>query len=481
VKRAFFLLFILLTFCANAEIRSVWIMPWDIVSHSAIDEVVETAYACNQNELLVEVRYRADALFDTVKGSYLFPNPEPKSYILSDTAFDPLACLLEKAHSKGLAVQAWVVVFNATPTELNLIQQNYLYNNHKDWITCNSSGSPMNINNQSGYFIDPGIPEVQNYLLAVLGNLAAGYPELDGIHLDYIRYPDSNLGYHPISLARYNEYCQNKTEITFNEWRIMQINAFVENAYRELKEINPSLQLTAAVFPDVAEANVDYAQDWQSWLKQGIIDRVYPMAYDVQYAKFQKQLAQINLLGKNEQIVVGLRAWNGNGSSLAVSKKNSYNIQEIAKKINLSRSYGFAGVSLFSYSGLQKGNAFAQLAKLSFREKESYPFNKVSAPENLPDTQTKYPAQAKLSRLNNEIIIQLQIPEEGLWNWELYNSNFQLCFNRYYQEGENMDILNIINPQLAENLQPGRYAVRLYQPEKSLQYLIPVELTTPDE
>ena len=86
MKRVFFLLFILLALYANAEIRSVWVMPWDIVSPGAIDEVVETAYACNQNELLVEVRYRADALFDTVKGSYLFPNPEPKSYILSDTA-----------------------------------------------------------------------------------------------------------------------------------------------------------------------------------------------------------------------------------------------------------------------------------------------------------------------------------------------------------------------------------------------------------
>lgn len=81
----------------------------------------------------------------------------------------------------------------------------------------------------------------------------------------------------------------------------MQVTNFVENAYFQLKEINPALQLTAAVFPDIAEANVDYAQDWQSWLKKGIIDREHPMAYDVQYAKFKKQLEQINLLQMKEK------------------------------------------------------------------------------------------------------------------------------------------------------------------------------------
>ena len=337
MKKGFFILFTILFVKINAEIRSVWVLPWDITTEKSIDEVIATAVSCNQNELLVEVRYRADALFDTSKGAYLYPNPEPKSYILEDASFDPLAYILKKAHQKGLAVQAWVVVFNATPREQSYIQQNYIYNNHKDWITYNFNGSQMNIDRQSGYFIDPGIPEVQEYLLNILGNLAGGYPELDGIHLDYIRYPESDLGFHPVSLARYNEYCQNQEEITYNEWRIMQVTNFVENAYFQLKEINPALQLTAAVFPDIAEANVDYAQDWQSWLKKGIIDRVYPMAYDVQYAKFKKQLEQINLLQMKEKIVIGLRAWNGNGNSLAVGNGNSYNVKEIAKKITLTR------------------------------------------------------------------------------------------------------------------------------------------------
>lgn len=160
-EKGFFILFTILFVKINAEIRSVWVLPWDITTEKSIDEVIATAVSCNQNELLVEVRYRADALFDTSKGAYLYPNPEPKSYILEDASFDPLAYILKKAHQKGLAGTGLDSGFNATPREQSYIQQNYIYNNHKDWITYNFNGSQMNIDRQSGYFIDPGIPEVQ--------------------------------------------------------------------------------------------------------------------------------------------------------------------------------------------------------------------------------------------------------------------------------------------------------------------------------
>ncbi|HPN27097.1 MAG TPA: family 10 glycosylhydrolase, partial [Candidatus Cloacimonas sp.] len=128
----------------SAEIRSVWVLPWDITTESAIDQVINTAVDCNQNELLVEVRYRADALFDTSQGAYLYPNPEPVSYILNNSSFDPLTYIIQQAHNNGLAVQAWIVVFNATQTDHYLIRQNYIYNNHRNWITYDKNGYQMN-------------------------------------------------------------------------------------------------------------------------------------------------------------------------------------------------------------------------------------------------------------------------------------------------------------------------------------------------
>ncbi|MEN6445218.1 MAG: family 10 glycosylhydrolase [Candidatus Cloacimonas sp.] len=477
MKRAFLIVWIILIVKLNAEIRSVWIMPWDITTENNIDQIIDTAIACQQNELLVEVRYRADALFETSKGSYLYVNPEPVSYVLNTSNFDPLAYIIEKAHQNGIAVQAWIVVLNATQTEQNLIRQNYIYKNHKDWVTYDKNGNRMNNGYRYGYFIDPGVPEVQEYLLNIIGNLAAGYPDLDGIHLDYIRYPDSNLGYHPISVERYKEYCQNQEEITYNEWRIKQINNFVENAYFKIKEINPSILLTAAVFADIADANVSCAQDWQTWLNEGFIDRVYPMAYDVNYSRFAKQMDQIKLLNMDSKIVIGIRAWNDNGSSLAIERGAYYNVRDVAKKIELIRDKGFAGISLFSYSGLQIGNAWEQLAKLSYSEKSDYPFFKVtSQPINRPVKEPMCIADVRLSRLNADILLQLKIPDEGLWNWELYKDKFLLKFKRYYMKGDNIDILNVINPNLCSDLESGKYTVQLYQENSAYKFFFPVEL-----
>jgi len=367
------LLFMFVGGALHAEVRSVWVLPWDISTPKAVDEVIQTALENNQNELLVEVRYRSDALFDTSRGAYQFPNPEPLSYVLKNYEFDPLEYVLQKAHAQGLNVQAWVIVFNATPVDKALIQQNYIYQNHRDWLTSDKNGTRLNGTRQFGYFIDPGVPEAQDYLLDVISNLAAGYPDLDGIHLDYIRYPESNLGYHPVSVARYEEYCQNHEEINFNEWRIMQVSTFVERMSLRIKEINPSMMLSAAVFADIGDANVAYAQDWPNWLKRGIIDRIYPMAYNVNFTKHKALVEQMKLIGHDERIVMGLRAWDDKGRSLSLNGGCRYTVNDIAKRITHARELGFAGVAMFSLAGLKIGNAWLQLKRISFPDSVAYP------------------------------------------------------------------------------------------------------------
>lgn len=486
---------VLLSLALQAEIRSVWILPWDISSPAAVDEIVQGAIDNNQNELLVEVRYRSDALYDTSLGADQYPNPEPRSHVLKNDCFDPLKDVLIKAHAKGLQVQAWVIVFNATPLDNSLIQQNYIYKNHRDWITQSSSGSKFNGSNQFGYFLDPGVPEVQDYLLSVLSNLAAGYPELDGIHLDYIRYPESNLGYHPISVLRYEEYCRNQSEITFNEWRIMQISSFVEKVYGRMKEINPRLRLTAAVFADIADANVAYAQDWPDWLRRGIIDQVYPMAYNVRFDRHRSQLERMKLVGTDERIIIGHRAWDDKGRSLANLNGGYYNISDLVKRIDLARELGFGGVAMFSYAGLKVGNAWQKLTPQSFATPVSYPkvnFTKLPEPqaptnadvqpetaenEYLGDT-TKL--EAKLVKTDGHLLLLLSLPGDGYWNYEIWDESLLMSGQRYFQQGESKEFLEI--PDSRELFQfPDKLVVQLFRDESEYIYLLPVELTELNE
>ncbi|HOH60801.1 MAG TPA: hypothetical protein PLI73_07795, partial [Candidatus Cloacimonadota bacterium] len=60
MKKAIFLILVFNLAILKAEIRSLWVLPWNIKTPSAIDKLIEDAILYNQNELLVEVRYRSD-------------------------------------------------------------------------------------------------------------------------------------------------------------------------------------------------------------------------------------------------------------------------------------------------------------------------------------------------------------------------------------------------------------------------------------
>lgn len=436
MKYIHFILMICLCSLASAEVRSVWVLPWDITSPALIDEVIATALDNHQTELLVEVRYRSDALFDTSRGASQYANPEPRSHVLNNASFDPLAYVLDKGHAAGLQIHAWVIVFNATPLDAKLLQRNYIYTNHRDWLTVTANGSYLNGDNQFGYFVDPGVPEVQDYLLNVLCNLVVGYPGLDGLHLDYIRYPDKRLGYHPVSVTRYNEYVANGNEITFNEWRIMQVTSFVHRLRGMLKELDNDLLLSAAVFADIADANVAYAQDWVSWLQLGLVDRVYPMAYNTDFEVYKRQLQQMKLIGKDDAIIPGLRAWDTNGKSLAVNGKNGYNVTDIARRIDYTRQHGFGGNALFSYPGLKVGDAWDQLKRLA------YPELMASYSINDPDVKQEFGSGFKINASTGEYIISIKVPEEGRWKWEIASDKVVYSRYRYYMQGQNWDFWN---------------------------------------
>ncbi len=363
-KQLFVIIVILLTSIGMAaEIRSLWILPWDMQSPQAIDEAIQAAVANHQNELLLEVRYRADALYTPNRMSYKFPNPEPRSYILANDGFDPLEYAIWTAKPHGLRIQAWVVVFNATPTDSQRFRENYIYRYHPEWITHDADGNKMRSVRQFGYFIDPGIQAVQDYLSNILCDIVDGYPELDGLHLDYVRYPESRLGYHPESLRRFSE---EGTGLSWNQWRAKLVTDFVRNLNQRVKEINPDILLTAAVFADIQAAREYYAQDWYQWLEEGIIDLAYPMAYNLDFEIYKNQLTSMKLHNFEDRVILGLRAWDQSGKSLLPWDNPGYNTTDIYRRIELARKHKFRGIALFSYNGLKPGDAFTHLAQMAF-------------------------------------------------------------------------------------------------------------------
>lgn len=485
------LLLVSIACCQGKEIRSLWVMPWNLTTPAQIDELIHDAVNCNQTEILAEVRYRADAMYIPNKFNSDYNNPEPRSYLVKKADFDPLEYLLTKAHEYGIEVQAWVSALNVISPNGSSLGSNYIYREHKDWILVDSSGAMMNGKTYLGYFIDPGNPEVRNHLLNVLLDIVVNYPGLNGIHLDYIRYPAPKYGHNRASALRYKEAIKTKP-MDWNDWRMLQVSDLIREFRTRAKLINPNLLITAAVFADIDDARHSYAQDWPSWLQSGLIDRAYPMAYAKKYSNFYRVVNNINDTVSADSVVVGIRAWQENYPYI------DHDVNQIIEKAQLCRQLGFAGIALFSYEGVKKTGMLSTLTARLFNWQESElpatdddRFIEMITSGSKPNIEIDtlynedsgihsrsvkmYPDQTEQQKSMNkssycddvsyqkgQYYFSCYFKNEGTWAWEVRNVNDQVIAfkKKHFPRGFYVDVWDGLS-ETGEQLSPGVYTIML--------------------
>ena len=266
-------------------------------------QLVADAKRAYFNTLLVQVRRRGDAL-------YLKSFEPPMEDAAYDPEFDALAHILELAHREGLEVHAWINAMPIwrDPPDISPPPKDprHVFNRHgpsksgeDDWLTATPGGEkhfPV------GYFLDPGHPAAADYLTGVYLTIIQNYA-VDGIHLDYIRYPETAdgsppdfvPGYNPTSLARFRRATGRvimpaPDDPSWMDWRRRQVTDLVRRVYIEAKAVNPRLKVSAAVVPwgkpptsekdfEQTHAMQRVFQDWHGWLQEGILDLAFPMNY----------------------------------------------------------------------------------------------------------------------------------------------------------------------------------------------------------
>lgn len=338
----FFVIWIILSLWSSisvAQDRAIWATIWSVNSPEKIDEIVKTVQQYHFNKVFIQVRYRGDALYFPNRTDTTYENREERSYILKNGDFDPLSYMIEQLKGTDIQVHAWVPIFVITPYDLSKIGPSNLYYAHPEWITVSDNGVKMRSNEHEGAFLDPGIPEVQQYMINVLSDIASNY-DIDGIQLDYIRYPDSIYGYNPLAIANFKL----SEEKDFERWKQQQINTFVNKAFIQLKNIKPEMEISAAVFANQKKASNQLSQNWNEWIKDAYIDQVYVMAYNTSNRTFENVLKDMATLDKSKINVI-LRAWTDN-------KPYSYHL--INDKIELCKKYQNMNMGFYSYSGLIK-------------------------------------------------------------------------------------------------------------------------------
>jgi len=353
MNRSLFVLLILVLFCnLSAFVKAIWVTSWDLTSKERIDQLVKDCQKNGINQILAEVRYRGDALYFPNKSDTTFNNPEPRCYLLDNTPdFDPLAYLIKKGNKARIEIHAWVTVFVVTTRKVELLPEDHVYFNHPEWFTAKFNRERMDPNSYEGAYLDPGVPAVHIYLLNVFLDLIKNY-DLNGIHFDYIRYPDSSFGYNKIARTFYQYEFKYEDSDNWQLWKENQVTNFLKKLKVSISNIAPEVIVSAAVFPHLSTASYKYSQNWYEWLSKGYLDRVYLMAYTTSNKEMETLLDRISNFGLNDRIVVGLKAWDS---------KKKYKVEDINKKIKLSKKKRFSGISFFSYSGIIDNNYFKKL------------------------------------------------------------------------------------------------------------------------
>jgi uncharacterized lipoprotein YddW (UPF0748 family) len=331
---------------------AVWVTSWDLTSKEKIDQLVDDCKKHDIDQILAEVRYRGDALYFPNRKDSTFNNPEPRSYLLENAEdFDPLEYLIRLGKKARIEIHAWVTVFVSTTRKTELLPEGHVYFTHPEWFTSNFRNEVMKADSYEGAYLDPGVPSVHLYLLNVFLDIVKNY-DLNGIHFDYIRYPDNIFGYNKIAWQYYQFEFKYRDSDNWQLWKENQVSDFLKKISVSIRNIKPDVTISAAVFPYLESALTKYSQNWYEWLKKDYVDKVYLMAYTTSSDQLHSLLDRIGNLGLNNKIIVGLRAWDST---------QKYTTKEINEKLKIVRKGRFSGISLFSYSGIIENGYFKKL------------------------------------------------------------------------------------------------------------------------
>jgi hypothetical protein len=201
-------------------------------------------------------------------------------------------------------------------------------------------------------YLDPGHPDAMDYTVEVYLDVVRKYPELDGIHFDYVRYPGDAWGYNPTSVARFNLFHSRSgqpapSDPDWSQWRRDQVTNTVRKVYTLASEVNPGIKISAATI-QWGNSNPDFTlttpyrgvfQDWAGWMRSRYLDMNCLMNYVDEAATPQRYRGWSDLAlasGFGRHVVIGQGAYLNT-------------VSDSMTQILDSRSRGAGGMMVYSH------------------------------------------------------------------------------------------------------------------------------------
>jgi uncharacterized lipoprotein YddW (UPF0748 family) len=352
--------------------RALWVLAEGhervLENPERVPVLIDTAQRLDATDLFVQVYRGGRAWFDSSHA-----DARPYAAARDASGHDPLADLLIQAHAAGLRVHAWVNVLSLArnreaPVIEALGRSVVLVDRHGrsllDYPNLDvpepdrryyRMGTP-------GVYLDPAAPGLASYLAETFSELLVRYPELDGLHLDYARYPDVlpyapgsrfgvglDFGYGEPTRARFVEETgvlapfgdSLRNASRWDDWRREKLSELVATIAVNARAVHPSTTLSAAVWAYANRGYLVLGQDWRGWLAEGSLDFVVPMAYTLDDRLFGYLVDSFASGRFRDRIWVGMGSW--------LFAKHP---ERAIAQIRSVREAGAFGEALFSYDSI---------------------------------------------------------------------------------------------------------------------------------
>ncbi|MBN1302436.1 MAG: family 10 glycosylhydrolase [Melioribacteraceae bacterium] len=229
----------------------------------------------NTNAVVFQIRTECDALYNS--------NYDPWSYYLTgrqgkapDPYYDPLEFAIEEAHKRGMELHAWFNPYRADRSASGGYAQDnsHVTVQHPDWVL------------QSGElkFLDPGLPDVREYVLNVVMDVVNRY-DVDGVHFDDYFYPYEGI----TSQDNYSWENFKRGFVSRSDWRRDNVNLLLRMISDSIQVVKPYVKFGMSPFgiwksgmPIGIEGLSGYYDiycDAIAWLNDQSIDYLTPQCY----------------------------------------------------------------------------------------------------------------------------------------------------------------------------------------------------------
>ena len=287
-------------------------------------DILDKYQKANINTVLLQARVRAATIYPS--------DIEPWDQCITGVegrapgyGYDPLGFAVEECHKRGMEIHAWIATIPVGA---------------KNSLGCRTlMKKSFRIRNFStGSYLDPADPSVAPYLASICGEIVRKY-DVDGINLDYIRYPD---GWPRPSYRDGDTPDQRRSNIT----------AIVRAIHDEVKAIKPWVKMSCSPIGKHADlsryssknfnAHDRVSQEAQEWMRLGLMDQLYPMQY-FRGDNYYPFVADWVENAYKREIVTGL------GTYFLDPREGNWTLGDLTRQMYVSRDLGVGHAHFRSY------------------------------------------------------------------------------------------------------------------------------------